>query len=375
MSPRIRLTRRGYALLAVLIAAFAAGTLFGPRTLDAVVLPGAVALLAGAVYVWRTSPPELERRLPKPEEPGTTDVVELRLSAPRPYPVTVRDRLPTGIVSAGSSTASEAVVDTTADGDTVEYAIERRRRGRHEIGPASVAVTDLLGLVERTYEIDSRETIVVYPPVKPLSGAIRGEIRTVTRSREPGGRDEFDTLREYVPGDSLRDVHWKSSAKRTELVVREFTAPADIEYVTVAAETASIDRTGSPDGSLEGERDSPDQVDSRDEGDPGLKAADAMATAAATLCLALLDEGSAVTLHTPSGSVEAAPGRTRPLLEHLATATGGAVASTDADVRIVATDEAVRVRFAERTREFDRLAADDRAVGDDPSERRGEVQR
>ncbi|WP_336024391.1 DUF58 domain-containing protein [Halobellus salinisoli] len=342
MTPAIRPTRRGYAVLGVAIGAFAAGALFGPRTLDAVVLPAAVALLAGVVQVWRTQPPEFQRRLPSPDEPGTIGTVEVHLSASRPYPITVRDRLPSGIESETGGSESTAVVDATTDGDAITYEIVRRRRGRHEIGPASVVVTDVLGLLRRTYEIDVRDTVAVYPSVRSLPEAIRGELTTVARTRRPGGRDEFDTLREYVSGDSLRDVHWKSSAKRSELVVREFASDAEFETVTVAAETASK---------------SNDAV-GHSAATSAVTPTDAMATAAATVCLALVNDGAAVALATPSGRVEASPGRTRPLLEHLAVAKGGTAETASVDVRILADDESVAVRFDGRARDFEGIVTD-----------------
>lgn len=350
MTPSVRLTRRGYAVLAVAVGAFAAGTQYGPRTLDAVVLPAAVVLLAGVVQVWRTAPPALERRLPSPDEPGTTGVVEVQVSASRPYPVTIRDRLPPGIdciysaANANTDTSTEltsstAVVDTTTSGDAVSYELRRQRRGRYEIGPATVVVTDVLGLVTRTYEIDTRDTVVVYPPVRSLSESIRREMQATVRSRQTRGRSEFDTLREYVSGDALRDVHWKSSAKRNELVVREFASDADFERVTVAAESTSDPESANSEGST--------------------TTADAMATAAATVCLALVRDGVTVTLETPSGSVDAVPGQTRPLLEHLASVEGGTAATESADVRVIAADESVTVQFDGQARDISGFVTED----------------
>ncbi|WP_049985143.1 hypothetical protein [Halobellus rufus] len=95
-----------------------------------------------------------------------------------------------------------------------------------------------------------------------------------------------------------------------------------------------------------------------------------MAAAAATVCLGLVRDGASVTLSTPSGRVEAAPGRTRPLLEHLAAVEGGAAsaaATEEADVRVVAADESVAVRFDGRVREFDGLVSEP-AVADSGSD-------
>ena len=366
MTPKLRPTRRGYAILAVGTGALVAGAVFGPRTLDAVVLPIAVALVAAVVQVWRTPEPSIERRLPPADEVGTTGVVELVLDAPDPYPATVRDRLPTGVRSetgdADGETATvddetttaggrEAVIEATVGGDAVAYEVTPTRRGEHELGPASVVATDVLGLVERTHEVETRDGLVAFPRVRSLSGAVRADLRAVSRSRSAAGRDEFDGLREYVRGDALRDVHWKSSAKRDDLVVREFTADADPERVTVAAGTVT-DRARGDEERTEngGERTENDSEWTENDG-----AADAMAEAAASVCLTLVRDGAGVTMVTPSGTVEATAGRHRELLDHLAVVEGGAVPTGAADVEIVAGTDSTTVRFDGRRHDFETL--------------------
>ena len=60
---RLRPTRRGYAVVAVVVGGVAAGAVFGARALDAVVLPGVVALVAAVVQVRRGSAPTGGRTL------------------------------------------------------------------------------------------------------------------------------------------------------------------------------------------------------------------------------------------------------------------------------------------------------------------------
>ena len=375
MTPNLRPTRRGYAVLTVGTGALVAGAVFGPRALDAVVLPAAVALLAAVVQVWRTPTPEVDRRLPPADVPGTTGVVELTLDASETYPATVRERLPPEISSDACPSEFDpenasigdraAVIEATVGGEAVSYEVTPQRRGKHEIGPASVVATDVLGLVERTHEVETRDAVVAFPRVRSLSSAVRADLRAMSRSRSQTGRNEFDGLREYVRGDALRDVHWKSSAKRDGLVVREFTADADPEHVTVAAGTVTgetrvgverpeVDGGGTGDGRTRAS----DADESTGDGsartnDDG--AADAMAEAAASVCLSLVRDGAGVTLTTPSGSVEAAAGRRRELLDHLAVVEGGPVPRESADVEIVAGADSTTVRFDGRERDFETL--------------------
>ncbi|QCC48833.1 DUF58 domain-containing protein [Halobellus limi] len=260
-----------------------------------------------------------------------------------------------GAATAGSGTTTagdrEAVIEATVGGDAVTYDVTPKRRGEHEIGPASVVATDVLGLVERTREVDARDALVAFPRVRSLSGAVRADLRAASRSRSAAGRDEFDGLREYVRGDALRDVHWKSSAKRDGLVVREFTADADPEHVTVAAGTVTGEtRVGVERPEDDGGGTGDGSARTNDDG-----AADAMAEAAASVCLSLVRDGAGVTLTTPSGSVEAAAGRRRELLDHLAVVEGGPVPRESADVEIVAGADSTTVRFDGRERDFETL--------------------
>jgi hypothetical protein len=78
-----------------------------------------------------------------------------------------------------------------------------------------------------------------------------------------------------------------------------------------------------------------------------------MADAAATVCVSMARAGGSVTLTTPSGRVEASPGRIEPALEHLASAAGGHVPDPEADIVVVADADAVSIRFDGRERRFE----------------------
>jgi uncharacterized protein (DUF58 family) len=100
------------------------------------------------------------------------------------------------------------------------------QRGVFTIGPTTVRTGDPFGVYTITIEYPSSSTLMVMPPVVPLP----------TIDVAPGGRaDEghlsVNTLeravttsgvRDYVPGDSLRHIHWPTSARRESLFVRLF---------------------------------------------------------------------------------------------------------------------------------------------------------
>jgi uncharacterized protein (DUF58 family) len=363
----MRPTRRGYAVGIVVLGALALGAVFGARALDAVVIPGALALVAAVVQVWRAPTPEVERTLPPADVPGVTGTVELTLDAPSSYPATVRDRLPPDVDS-GASTGTRAVSSGDAGGEPtatheavvagatdadIAYEITPRRRGEHELGPVTVVVTDVLGLLKRATTVDERDGLVVFPAVGVLADGVQADLRTLTQSPRADRREEFDDLREYVRGDALRDVHWKSSAKRGNLMVREFTAEADPDQVRVVAGIESGGGAGT-----ERTAASKSTTAVPEAGDTADDAADRMAEAAATVCLSLLRSGASVALTTPSGRVEATPGATRPLLDHLAVAGAGPVPTHEADVVVVADGESASLRFDGREHRLDEMTTD-----------------
>jgi uncharacterized protein (DUF58 family) len=342
----MRPTRRGYAVVGVIVAAVAAGTVFGARALDAVVLPGLVALVAAAIQLRGAPQVDLDRTLPPADVAGSSGTVTLELDGDRTYPVTVRDRLPEGVDPETPSRGrraggNQAVVDAAVDGESASYGIVPQRRGEHVVGPATVVATDVLGLLERSTVIDRRDTLVTFPRVGTLPGTLGAELQAAYQSRATTQRDEFDDLREYVRGDSLRDIHWKSSARHDDLMVQEFTDRADPERVTVAI---GVDEGAGHAGD--------------DAGSAGDTPADRMAAAAATVSVALVRGGASVTLTTPSGTVDASPGRIRPALRHLAVATGGRVPTAEADVVVIAEGGAVSIRFDGREHRFDGRVGD-----------------
>jgi uncharacterized protein (DUF58 family) len=108
------------------------------------------------------------------------------------------------------------------------YKIRPASRGLYEFGPVRVLSRFPLGLMERSYELGAVESLVVYPRIgrlKPLwrKGADAGEPTTEQSVARLGASDdEFHRLREYRAGDNPRAIHWRTTARRSQLMVREF---------------------------------------------------------------------------------------------------------------------------------------------------------
>lgn len=111
---------------------------------------------------------------------------------------------------------------------TMHTQISTDIRGVHQIGPVSIETAFPLGLnvVTKTFE-DTKSEIVVFPSPFKVSNFPFFQDETSSHygenmGKRKGGNDEFISVREYKQGDSPRHIHWPSSAKKGELIVREY---------------------------------------------------------------------------------------------------------------------------------------------------------
>jgi uncharacterized protein (DUF58 family) len=106
---------------------------------------------------------------------------------------------------------------------TVDYPVPTTRRGVVPVGPLRVVRRDPLGLAAAARSHGPSATVWVHPRVHPLTAVPGGAARSLDGivDRVPHGTITFDSLREYVVGDELRRVHWRTSARVGELMVRE----------------------------------------------------------------------------------------------------------------------------------------------------------
>jgi uncharacterized protein (DUF58 family) len=119
------------------------------------------------------------------------------------------------------------------------YRVPTARRGLHELGPLLAIVTDPFGLVRRSWIVTPPTDLVVRPRVHDLLPPRRklgGEPDPHAegpRVPTPETAGEFLALRGYEPGDDPRRVHWRSTARTGELVVRldEAAAPGRVVLV------------------------------------------------------------------------------------------------------------------------------------------------
>ncbi len=106
------------------------------------------------------------------------------------------------------------------------YRLQAVRRGVYDFGPVLLSSGDLFGFRERWREEKKLDTVLVYPKIVSLEKlglqAARpfGDLATDRRIIEDPLR--LAAVRDYVPGDSIRHIHWKATARRGSLQTRVF---------------------------------------------------------------------------------------------------------------------------------------------------------
>ncbi|HEY7724443.1 MAG TPA: DUF58 domain-containing protein [Anaeromyxobacteraceae bacterium] len=218
-------------------ALLAAGALLA---LAAPAVPGAgravLALDAAAALAWlvdrlRTPGPgsvEAARRVREPLSAFAPNAVEVEVAsrAPRALDLEVADSPPAAFEARGHRARLRLASGGRAH---LAYRATPRERGRFAFGDLHVRAAGPWGLAARQWRIPLGREVAVYPDLRTLApgaGAGPGGPGAAARHGLSEGR-EFEALRPYLPGDDVRTVDWKATARRGAPVVRELVPERD----------------------------------------------------------------------------------------------------------------------------------------------------
>lgn len=125
--------------------------------------------------------------------------------------------------------------------DTVQ--LGEHPRGRWRLAPVSVTALDPFRVMRTTRTVDPRASLVVGPEVLPIPPSSLRSNREEGRLAQSRAADNVDAMvREWRPGDPQRRVHWRQTAKRGQMMVRQEANPAsddDLVVVDTAAAAGS----------------------------------------------------------------------------------------------------------------------------------------
>ena len=241
-------TARGLLVAGGGLVLCVAGALLGYR---GVLLLGALALLAVAgaslsVLAGRPTRAEVRRGVPLARTaPGRAVTVRLTVAdAGRGGPLRLRERVAAAGEEGGITLAPAAPAPSEAGRWEAAYRLEPSRRGVVELGPLHVERTDVLGLAAAGRPSGTVDRVLVHPRWRRLRTLPTGQASTpdsVRGGSRPGGL-AFRSLRDYVPGDDVRHVHWRSTARSGRLLVREYSDTSDTRLTVLLDDRAADGR-------------------------------------------------------------------------------------------------------------------------------------
>jgi len=111
----------------------------------------------------------------------------------------------------------------------IEYSLRPVQRGEYVFGNINIYVYSPLAIVKRRYIIEEEQLVKVYPSYMQmrryqlLAVSNRLQEAGVKRIRRLGHSMEFEQIKEYVRGDDYRTINWKATARKSDLMVNNFT--------------------------------------------------------------------------------------------------------------------------------------------------------
>ncbi len=211
---------------AVLGAIALAAIVLGPLVAGMLGAALAGALIADAIAARRD--PGAGRRLPRIVARGV----------PAALAVEVRDAGGRGVRVRQASPAEIDIEPQEADGG-LEATLVARRRGRHVLPAAAVRVTGPLGLATCDHRAGEEAELLVYPDLpaaRRLALAVRaGRFReSGHRSRGPFGLGtEFESIRDYLPDDDIRQVNWPATARLGRPMSNQYRIEQDRDVICI----------------------------------------------------------------------------------------------------------------------------------------------
>jgi uncharacterized protein (DUF58 family) len=216
-------TVAGWLVVAVTAAGLAAGLAFGWTVGWVAAVAGALLLALCVPFLLGGHDYRVRLQLEKDRVvAGSTVRAALRVTnaAPRlSLPGMVDVPIGAGLVEAHVPLLGPGAVHEE------ELAIAARRRGVIDVGPLSVGRGDPIGILRRVVSWPEVQTLHVHPVTTAIPSTSAGVMRDLEGLPTSDIVDSdlaFHAIREYLPGDSPRHVHWRSTAKAGTLMVRQY---------------------------------------------------------------------------------------------------------------------------------------------------------
>ncbi|WP_411721868.1 DUF58 domain-containing protein [Mycetocola sp.] len=240
-------TKLGWGIAITVLVAFLLGYGLGWLELVAVGWTGLLVILAAALFLIGRTSHEATLSVPVNRViAGESAVGQLTVSNP------TRRLLPgTRIEVEVGEGIADFQVPTLAPSGRYEdlFTVPALHRGVIPVGPVRAIRADPIGLVRRERVWDEQIDLFVHPRTISVPSMSTGFVRDLegNPTRDLTSSDvSFHALREYMPGDELRSIHWKSTAKTGQYMVRQFEETRR-SHLMIALSLADEDYAGDED--------------------------------------------------------------------------------------------------------------------------------
>ena len=246
------MTLRGRLLLALAAVTYLSAWAFGSRALYPVAV--GLSLAVGLAWVWARAlrrPMRLSRNTGHTDHVEGADVlVEVELEPETtlvPASVLLVERV-------GRLGERATVLERRGRRLGARYLLRGLPRGRYRFSDVRAVLDDPFGLERVEQPLPDEGTLLVYPRLVELEGMFSQGIEAHQGRRlslwRPAGFD-LHSVREYQQGESLRKVHWPTTARRGELMVKDFDDAARDEIAVILDAEAAPAIGTAPDSSFE----------------------------------------------------------------------------------------------------------------------------
>lgn len=242
---RPTLTPTGVAVVLIAIALGSLGWALGYRVLTVLAAALGACVLAGWLGTFLLPRIEVERSIePTRVERGSPALGLLavrNVGRRRSRPCEAVEPITSTSVAAVTTEAATDIVVAVPSlrpgrSVSVPYRLPTHRRGTLAVGPLAVERRDPLSLWHARRPVGDVVTLLVQPHVIALEPRPAGRARHLdgpVSENAPRGTQTFHSLREYAPGDDIRRIHWRSTARTGTLMVRDHVDTSEPSTVVV----------------------------------------------------------------------------------------------------------------------------------------------
>jgi Protein of unknown function DUF58 len=223
--------RQGLVYLAIL-QVMVLGALLGRANLLLLIfslMAGVFVVNGGSIY-WMLQRLQLKRTLPDSVSAGQVFSVQVALTNHKKIISSRMMEVIDTLSDDKQSYKAETVFAYVSPGSTEygSYQLKLSKRGKYHFGSMKISSRFPLGIVERGVVTDHPDELLVFPRIGRLSLSWKNMMRADQEVLQSGNlkhrvhEDEFHRIREYRDGDNPRAIHWTSTAKQGEIMVKEF---------------------------------------------------------------------------------------------------------------------------------------------------------